>query len=281
MKAKRPGASLWSVCLAGLIMAGCASPSPFRQDLKVQGALPLIQPESFEKIDLARELDPQSPALIEGLYLKDEELAQNRETLRKAFDRFYEDRKSVELRRNRMQERILAASNQRCGEYKKFLKQLDAGTNFFLGALTTVVAGAGAIVTGPATAVRALSGSASIVSGVKAEFNETYFQNKTIQVLTDGIEAKRKELYEKILEVREGKDIEEYTVEAAIKDAITYHDACSLIAGLEHAALSIERASNPGAEAAMKFMEKLPGINNALQNAVSPKGSGSSPTQTR
>lgn len=293
MKSKRPIALLCSICIAALIMLGCATP-PFRQDLKVQGALPLIQPDSFEKIDLARELDPQSPALIEGLYLTDEELAKNREALRKAFEKFYKTPKDeLKLLRNRIQERIIAASNQRCGEYKKFLKQLDAGTNFFLGALTTAVAGAGAIVTGPATAVRALSGSAGIVSGIRAEFNETYFQNKTIQVLTDGIEAKRKELYEKILEARgttqeaaqgatrrttQGtKEIEDYTVEAAIKDAITYHDACALIAGLEHAALSVERASNPGVEAAKKVLDQLPSLNRALRSAVSPEGSG---TQT-
>ena len=51
----------------------------------------------------------------------------------------------------------------------------------------------------------------------------------------------------------------EYPVERAIADAILYHDNCSLVAGLEQAALSIERAANPGMEQLIKFkkMEKV------------------------
>ena len=103
--------------------------------------------------------------------------------------------------------------------------------------------------------MRAFSGTASILSGVRSEFNEDFFANKTIQVITDGLESKRRGIYENILKDREA-DLTDYPVERAIKDAISYHESCSLIAGLEQAAKSIERADNPGVDAMNKFLEK-------------------------
>ena len=81
--------------------------------------------------------------------------------------------------RNGLQDRIMAASNQRCGEYKDFLKRFDSETNIILGWLTTALAGAGAIAT-PAHTVRALSGAAAIFSGWRAEVNEVYFNKLTL-----------------------------------------------------------------------------------------------------
>ena len=56
--------------------------------------------------------------------------------------------------------------------------------------------------------------------------------------------------------VKNRKDnLTDYPVERAIADAIVYHDNCSLVAGLEQAALSIERAVNPGLNELKKFKE--------------------------
>ena len=168
--------------------------------------------------------------------------------LEQAFSKFYDNagaQKLEELARNRVQERILAASVDRCGEYKNFLKQLDAETNFFLGTLTTAIAGAGAIATG---ASEILSGTAAIFSGVRSEFNSEYFQRQTIQVITNGIDAKQNAVYTEIKN-KQGLPLKDYPVEAAIKDADKFHASCSLIAGLEHAALTVARADDPGLKA--------------------------------
>ena len=101
------------------------------------------------------------------------------------------------------------------------------------------VAGAGAIFTGVNT-VRALSGTASIISGVRSEFNEDYFANRTIQVLAAGFDKKRERKYQAI-QRRQKDDIADYTVENAVKDAADYHAQCTLIAGLQEAAIAIER----------------------------------------
>lgn len=184
-------------------------------------------------------------------------------------------------RRNAIQERILGASDERCGAYKKFLKQYEGQAGFAFGAVTTILAAAGALFS-PVAVARALSGSAAAVSGVHAEFTEKFFARLTIQVLTKGIDARRKNLYAEIRERRskDGKDVElvslsTYSVEAAIKDALTYHAACSLIAGLEEAAASIERADNPGIDQLGKFSKKLkdaglPGLQFGTQNQQNP-----------
>ena len=242
-------------CLSAVALSGCEllPEGPF-------GVHPLIENEEFEKIDLIAVLTGGTDQLIES-----EGLQQKRRKLEKAFDEFNEGimgEAEKRRHRNQVQERILAASNQVCGEYKHGLKQLDSRVNFILGSLTTGLAGAGAIFTG-ADIVRALSGAAGIASGVRAEFNEDYFQSLTIQVITDGLESKRQEIYEKILEERE-KGVVKYPVQRAIKDAILYHEHCSLISGLEQAAISIERAENPGADAMNKFLKSMGETRSAL-----------------
>jgi hypothetical protein len=169
--------------------------------------------------------------------------------------------------RNEVQDRIVAASNQRCGQYKNFLKQFDSETNTILGGLATAVGGAGAIFK-PADTARALSGIAAIFSGWRAEVSADFFNNLTIQVVTKGIEARRKEIYDQILEVRENADLTKYSVQRAVGDAAVYHYNCSLIAGLEKAAESIERANNPGVADMNNFLDKLNPLREKMKVAV-------------
>ncbi len=99
----------------------------------------------------------------------------------------------------------------------------------------------------------ALPGIAGIFSGWSAEVNEDLLQRRTIQVLTNGFDAKRKEIYEQILKDWKNQDLTQYSVERAIGDAVFYHEHCGLIAGLEYAALAIERVEDPG-------LNHLPGV---------------------
>ncbi len=141
---------------------------------------PLIEANSFEKIDLALQLDPESKGIQEGdESFNKEHLNTNQKTLRLAHEKFYQNPLNLKLRRNRLQDRLLSASNQRCGVYTTRLRSLDARTNFLFGSITTAIAGAGAIVTG-ATAARSLAGIAGILTGGRAEFNQSYFSGKTI-----------------------------------------------------------------------------------------------------
>ena len=233
------------------VLTGCSGGGSaiVKKNQTLQGPTPVVTPESFQKIDLVYLLDPE----VRTESISDNKKKPSEEVLlADAFNKFYELQTNIVQRRNRIQERILAASNQRCGEYKQFLKRFDSETNLVLGGLTTLIAGAGAIFTRVNT-VRALSGTAAIFSGFRAEVNEAYFQSKTVQVLTDALESKRRENYHSMLEKR-SRNITNYTVEEAIKDAVTYHSNCSVVAALEHAAISIERAENPGLRAAQSTL---------------------------
>ena len=166
------------------------------------------------------------------------------------------------LRRNQIQERIIAASNQRCSDYKKLLKSLDSETNFGLGSLTTILGGVGAIVTNVDT-VRSLAGAAGITSGVQAQFNQDYFANLTIQVLTNGFESKRREIYNDI-KTSQALNVDNYNIQAAVKDAISYHDNCSLNAGLVQVALAIPRAEGSQLKTVHKTVKDVLSLNETM-----------------
>lgn len=252
-----------------LVLTGCENirnSAWLKGSVTSQGASPLIDTESFEKIDLSLLLDP-SPE--REAMKEDDDLNIKRKRLSEAFRKFNESVNKSRERRNQIQERIIAASNQRCGQYKEHLQRLDATTNFIIGSLATAAAGAGAIFTAAST-VRALAGSAAILSGVRGEFNKSYFQSLTVQVVTEGFESKRRETYENILKRRKANMVE-YPVQAAIGDAITYHQQCSLISGLEHAAISIPRAENPGIKQIGKTLKEIAKARNWMEAVIDEK----------
>lgn len=254
-------------CLNGML--GCAY-----SNVNAYGAKALID-ETFEVIDLVellaatevsgKQLSSSSPSSSGGQSAADG-TAENKGAphFDAAFRTFYRDtaKDDLQLRRNRVQERILAASVQRCGNYVRFLKQFDTEIGFSLGSLATTLAGVGAIVT-PANAARALSGAAGITTGVNAEFQQQFFSKLAMQVITKGIEARRTALYKEIVE-KQGKEILKYTVEAAVKDALMYHNACTLLTGLEEAGASIERASNPGVAQLTEFFKANPAMKSLI-----------------
>jgi len=139
--------------------------------------------------------------------------------------------------RSQVQDRLIAASNQRCNLYTTYLKRVSTNQNAFFGSLTTILGGAGAIVTG-ADSARILSGLAGISSGMRSELNQAIFESAATSVIIPGIHSRRAELLTEIKEKR-GLSLDDYTVEGAIADAIVYHGACSLDEGVSFAQKSI------------------------------------------
>jgi hypothetical protein len=132
--------------------------------------------------------------------------------------------------RNRIQDRVILASNALCEEYKTVLKRKQSHVNFYSGAAAVVFGAAGGVI-GGARAAKNLSSLSAISSGVGAEYNEDFYSSLTAHLVANGIDKRRDGILEAIQEARK-KGIEEYTLEGAIADAITYHGACSLIGGL-------------------------------------------------
>jgi len=258
---------MMGLCVSMLALAGCGY-SGFawgQRNVTLYGPFPLLPEASFEEIDLTNLISGDG-APKGGIKTWDEAFV--------AFEKIIKDKDEKEKARlrNQVQERILAASNQRCGEYKNFLKRFDSESNIILGGLATAIGGAGAIFKAANTA-RALSGIAAIFSGWRAEVNADYFNNLTIQVISKGIEARRKEVYDKILEDRKA-DLEtyqnylNYPIQRAVGDAAVYHYNCSLIAGLEHAAQSIERAQNPGSAELNKALDNFKTARDKMKAAL-------------
>ncbi len=207
--------------------------------------------ETFESIDLATLLDPEERAIkkFNGVDANDKLTDDQRKKYRNevgdekrvtlalaAFGTDYDNNTRL-FRRNAVQERILAASDQRCGLFKTLLMQSSTRANFILGTTTTVLAGAGAIVTGGA--INALSAGAAATSGVRAEYNQAYFRDLNLSVITSGIDLKRETIYD-IIKVRQGEGYNVYNVEAAIRDAIKYHGACNMVEGISTAGEKME-----------------------------------------
>ena len=265
------------------LLVGCATPGQYYEETKsvdVTGAYQLTDRESFETIDLSNLLcqyapqgDPKkcsytdSSANINGIPTV---AASTSATTQKQLDtalHYYNgqiqqasDPQQKKSSRNALQERLLAASAQRCNAYKGNLQRTFSRTNFGLGVFATIAGTAGALVNS-ASAASNWAGLSAISSGSRAEFNQDFMSNLAAYVIVDGIDKRRQTVYEQIQTKGQARDYEAYPVEAAIKDALYYHGQCSVIAGFQEASDSIKYASDPGVNTAINAMAKIHAAN--------------------
>lgn len=165
--------------------------------------------------------------------------------------------------RNAMQERLLASSEQRCSAFKIGLQRSFSRTNFGLGILTTMAGTAGALVSSVGAA-RNWAGTAAISSGVRAEYNQDFFSNLAAHVVIEGIDKRRRDVYQQIQHAGQAKAYADYPVEAAIKDAMFYHGQCSVAAGFQQAADAIRLFDDPGLNTGMSMIAKLKAANQLM-----------------
>jgi hypothetical protein len=242
-------------------------------------AFQLVNREAFENIDLVRLLDPtlQGPKQWENqqtptdtsspiFQYKTNHAILNGVDVDFAFTAF-DDRTPDNLkkqRRNEVQERILAASVQRCNTFKGKLQRDSSRVNFWLGVSSTTAAAAGAVVQ-TLDASRVLSGVAAALTGARAEYDQSFFANLSINVIVDGIEARQRDIYTEIVQQR-AQDTDTYTIQAAVKDALYFHGACSIVVGLQYAEASIKTTQDPGIDAATRIMLKAKNLKAAADN---------------
>lgn len=251
------------------------------------GANQLIDKE-FEKIDLVQLLDPNAPQ--EKAYEK---------RLRTAVARFYEycregidhlpppspypistptapistpaAEDNCKWGRNLLQNRIMAASDQRCNLYKIYITRLDSHVGFIFGALGAILGGLGAILTNEG-AIRALAGSAGITSGVNAAYSKAFFAI-TVDVVSKGIDKKRRDICIEIRKKQQDLGIGQYDIYAAVMDALEYNGACSMLVGIQEAGRTLDQAraekGNPQFETMRDVLQKSKVISDMLKN-ISP-----------
>ncbi len=223
--------------------------------------------ESFSDIGLIQLLDPERAVITHNSFNENyyDKLSsvQKTELLNLAFLKANNSTKSS-ARRSQIQDRLIAASNQRCNLYSTYLTRLSNFNNSIFGTATTILGGAGAIVTGE-KAARVLSGLAGITSGTRAELNQAIFDNVASSIIIPGIEKNRSVILKSIL-VKRSEDISTYTVEAAIADAIHYHGACNINAGIDYAHKSLQTTDDVSIK---KFNETLANLGVARSLSLS------------
>jgi uncharacterized protein YceK len=146
----------------------------------------------------------------------------------------------LQYRRNDLQDRIIAASNQRCAAYLRVLISSKAQTQMGWGGLATLLSGA-ATVTSPVAAAKVLSAGSTISNSYVSLYNEAYFNSLSINVISAGI-AKHREGLLQFMNSERKKEMKDYPVNRAIADALSYHAACNIVSGLEAAAAATNAA---------------------------------------
>ncbi|HHS92428.1 MAG TPA: hypothetical protein ENK82_03715, partial [Campylobacterales bacterium] len=241
-----------TLTLTTSLFTGCVTTSSpegdFSNRVNLAGANQLFSKnfESFDNEKLLYLLDPlqegravkQNLTEIKSLHKPHQEKMTDEQKLRMAFYNANNTSLYSRAHRSQIQDRLIAASNQRCNLYKVYLKRVSTEQNSIFGTLTTILAGAGSIVTNTSTA-RTLSGLASIASGTRAELNHAIFESVTTSIIIPGIDSRRKTLHDRIMKQRE-KSLTDYTVEAAIADVIKYNGACSIDSGISNAQKRIQ-----------------------------------------
>lgn len=189
------------------------------------------QEDDFEEVDLVLLLDPLSRSSNKQLYedktatnSTEFKLLPEQQQLEIAFTQFYlnylpratdggtqgADRtrppividdegarqRRLILDRNRIQDRLLEVSNQRCSSFQQLLKQWEGDVDFLAGGAAIVAGGAGALVSGGASQI--LSGTAAILTGVRAEYDQAYFRRLGTETLTKGMNARRERILSEI-----------------------------------------------------------------------------------
>jgi len=243
---------LLPIIVGSTLITGCVTTSSpegdFTNRVNLAGANQLFSKnfESFDDEKLLYLLDPLHKGMLIQKKLPDvramdkplKEKVTDQERLRMAFYNANNTNHYSRAHRSQIQDRLIAASNQRCNLYKVYLKRVSTEQNSIFGTLTTILAGAGSIVTNTSTA-RTLSGLAGISSGTRAELNHAIFESVTTSIIIPGIDSRRKTLQDRIMKRRE-QSLANYTVEAAIADVIRYNGACSIDSGISNAQKRIQ-----------------------------------------
>jgi hypothetical protein len=89
---------------------------------------------------------------------------------------------------------------------------------------------------------------------VRAEYDQTYFQNQAATIISKGIRLRRDTLLSAI-DAKRGSDVGSYTIERAVGDALRYHGACTVMAGLEET--DTQLSATAGVEAMARTLQTV------------------------
>lgn len=281
--------SIHSICCSLLVLlglTGCSQMEAFRRETFKNGegieqflsvdrhsTFPAVRRTKFEQVNFAELIDPKNDAKRDFPVAWEEASKKSEGDLKEglqydlALASFRQRPDSVlnpkQRHRDAVQDRILGVSTSRCNVFKTYLRRQQADTNFLLGSATTIAGVIGALA--PMANTRYWSGTAGIFSGVQAEFNSSYYSNLAAQVIAQGIETHQARLLKQLVTERQRRSVDDYSMEAAIKDAIYFDGTCSTVVGLQEAAESIKEVTNPGLPRAAEIIASVKAMNTIAQ----------------
>jgi len=253
-------------------VAGCAQITPDRDNqreaaeqvsrIDKHSSFPAVRRIFFEQVNFVEMIDPHGRATQTESWQASAKSANDDERkwgvrydlVLAWFRETKEMNNAAKVRqRNAVQDKILGVTQSRCNVFKTYLRRQQSDIGFALGSVTTIAGVLGAVLPG-ATASRNLAGAAGIFSGLQAEYNASYYSNLTAHVIVQGIELRQNRLKKDLIESRRNLSINDYSMEAAINDAVIIDGTCSTVVGLIEAGESIREVGNPGFTRAIEMM---------------------------
>lgn len=243
-------------------------------------SFPAVRREVFEQVNLLEMIDPKGESVKDGFTHdwdskrkkidgKGHLNAGERYDLVLSWFSLQPDQNDWKrMRRNSVQDKIIAVSTSRCNVFKTYLRRQQVDVNFMLGSLTTASGILGAVLPG-INASRNLAGAAGLFSGLRSEYNQSYYSNLAAHVIVQGIELRQNRLKKELMEGRQNRTVANYSMEAAISDAIVIDGNCSAVAGLIEAQESIREVENPGLKMAARAMASAAALREINQTPFS------------
>lgn len=128
--------------------------------------------------------------------------------------------------RNGIQYRIITAANHHCGEFQVKVTEIGTTSGFGAGIIGATAGTLGAFAT--SGAAQWLSATAGLASSVDGTVHSILLKEKTGDVLVSGVNIGLEKINNEQIGDKRDKNIENYTLEMAIDDAIRYNQACSI-----------------------------------------------------
>jgi hypothetical protein len=170
--------------------------------------------------------------------------------------------------RDRVQDRLIWASESACADYLSSVRKSFTSTNLNLGGATTLFGALGSVLTS-VDATRLFSGAAAVTSGLRAEYNDVYFSSQAFELVSKAIRSIREKTLKHIHDARLNKGIREYTLDGAVGDTMRYHATCNVMAGLEEASDAVTRERDPGLKRLSELLQGVgAGVNLSLGTAA-------------
>jgi hypothetical protein len=183
--------------------------------------------------------------------------------------------------RNRFLAALVARSNLICSQTEAQIVGTNDLINFSLGETTTILAGAGALVTG-LTSAKILSGSAAITNATRSQVNEVFYENALKAAIVQKINGLRADKLAQIAPAAIDKatglpvPLTKFSTEDMLNAVQEYHNTCSFYAGITGLTQTGTTVTSKDVAAIGAEVKRIVGSEtNGSQN-----GNGSSPATT-